>query len=218
MHLPRDEGHSALYDNPKLVVVSSTWSMVAVSIAFLGLRGYCRAFRTGQLWWDDYLLALGGVFLIASNCVLTEVMNLGFGEELHPDAHLVLIMFIYDTLHKFALGFAKTSFAVTLLRLVPSHSRQRYVIWFLIVSMDTLLALHSILDWMSLCDSEMYENRLPGKCWDYRGPIKLNIVEGSKFESQEEILYPHFLTMCIQSTLHFPTYVLHFYHGRSSTL
>lgn len=49
--------------DPGPVVIAAIWSMFAISSCFLILRVYCRAIRTRAMWWDDYLLVAGWVWL-----------------------------------------------------------------------------------------------------------------------------------------------------------
>ena len=62
--LIRDEASTNATASPKdpgPVVVSSIWTMLAISSIFLALRVYCRGIRVRAMWWDDYLLITGWV-------------------------------------------------------------------------------------------------------------------------------------------------------------
>ncbi|KAB5585686.1 hypothetical protein GE09DRAFT_1071591 [Coniochaeta sp. 2T2.1] len=153
-------------NDPGPVVTASIWSMFAISSCFLIARVYCRAIRARAMWWDDYLLIAGWVFLLASNALITELMRRGFGLTLDfkPESHTIST--VSDDLNKFALGLTKTSFAVTLLRVAQGW--QRWLIWFLIVTMNLLLSINAITTWMAACDRigiDHYHAVLPGACW-----------------------------------------------------
>ncbi|KAI1485650.1 hypothetical protein F5X96DRAFT_690239 [Biscogniauxia mediterranea] len=177
---PRDEANSTstmlpvARKDPAVVVVSSVWAMFLVSSAFLASRIYCRAIRVRAMWWDDWLLIAGWAFLGAGNGLITELMRLKFGMTLlfSPQQHTLST--VYDITNKFALSLTKTSFAVTLLKVGTGW--QKKFIWFLIVSMNVLLAVNSITTWLPACErqalGETYVH-LPAHCW---GVIDATII------------------------------------------
>ncbi|OIW27870.1 hypothetical protein CONLIGDRAFT_646091 [Coniochaeta ligniaria NRRL 30616] len=162
--------------DPGPVVIAAIWSMFAISSCFLILRVYCRAIRTRAMWWDDYLLIAGWVFLLASNATITELMRIGFGLTLDfkPESHTIST--VSDDLNKFALALTKTSFAVTLLRVAQGW--QKWLIWFLIGSMNLLLAINAITTWMAACDRvgiDHYNAVLPA-CWGVMDSVIVAMV------------------------------------------
>lgn len=165
------------FDNdPAPVVISAMWSMLAVSTVFLALRVYCRAFRTRAMWWDDYLLIAGWVFIIASSATITQLLRMGFGTTLDFKPRTHTISTVSDDLNKIALGLTKTSFAMTLLRVATGW--ERHLIWFLIISMNGLLAVNAITTWMAACDRiglDHYEAVLPG-CWSVEDSVIVAMV------------------------------------------
>jgi hypothetical protein len=171
-------------EDPAPVVIASIWSMWAVSITFLALRLYCRGVRTRALWWDDYILLAGCLTLTASNGLTTALMHRGFGvtPAFQPRNHTLSIS--TDVVNKFSLGLTKTSFAVTLLRLCSGW--QRRFVWFLIVSMNLVLAVNAVTTWMAACDRvgiDNYEAVLPGVCWDTMDAVIMAMVSNSMFKS-----------------------------------
>ncbi|RKU42915.1 hypothetical protein DL546_002653 [Coniochaeta pulveracea] len=162
--------------DPAPVVISAMWSMLAVSTVFLVLRVYCRAFRVRAMWWDDYLLIAGWIFIVASSATITQLLKMGFGTTLDFKPRMHTISTVSDDLNKVALGLTKTSFAVTLLRVATGW--QRYLVWFLIISMNGLLAVNAITTWMAACDRiglDHYEAVLPG-CWKVEDSVIVAMV------------------------------------------
>lgn len=116
------------------------------------------------------------VFLLASSATITELMRLGFGLTLDfkPVSHTIST--VSDDLNKFALALTKTSFAVTLLRVAQGW--QKWLIWFLIVTMNLLLAVNAITTWMAACDRigiDHYDAALPG-CWSVMDSVLIAMV------------------------------------------
>jgi hypothetical protein len=124
------------------------------------------------------------VFLLASNATITELMRLGFGLTLDfkPESHTIST--VSDDLNKLALALTKTSFAVTLLRVAQGW--QKWLIWFLIASMNLLLAVNAITTWMAACDRvgiDHYNAVLPG-CWGVMDSVIVAMVaNGMSLES-----------------------------------
>ncbi|KAI1506381.1 hypothetical protein F5X99DRAFT_364011 [Biscogniauxia marginata] len=163
--------------DPAAVVVSSVWAMFLVSSIFLASRIYCRAIRVRAMWWDDWLLIAGWAFLAAGNGMITELMRLKFGLTLLFSPHQHTLSTVYDITNKFALSLTKTSFAVTLLKVAQGW--QRKFIWFLIISMNILLAINSITTWLPACErqalGETYAH-LPAHCWGVKDATIIAMV------------------------------------------
>lgn len=116
------------------------------------------------------------VFILASNATITQLLRMGFGLTLEFKPEMHLISTISDDLGKFALGLTKTSFAVTLLRV--ANGWQKWLIWFLIISMNVLLSINAITTWMGACDRigiDHYKAILPS-CWRVQDSVLVAMV------------------------------------------
>jgi len=60
--LPPPEVLAALpHDNAAARLNIAIWILNAASLVFVGLRVYCKSFRSRKLWWDDWILVLSWV-------------------------------------------------------------------------------------------------------------------------------------------------------------
>jgi len=52
-----------MYDGPDQTVWINTsmWTLQGVSGLFLSLRLFCKLYRTGRIWWDDFWVSLAWV-------------------------------------------------------------------------------------------------------------------------------------------------------------
>lgn len=140
----------------------SIWVMFAISSIFLTLRLYCRAIRTKALWWDDYLLVAGWMFLLISTAMISHLFHKGYTTTSFGVGYMLPLNLTADDMHKLALGLSKTSFALTLLRFTKGWPR--YVIFVVIVIMNSVFLIHSILVWRQSCGRSNAYTFAP--CWD----------------------------------------------------
>lgn len=70
-----------------------------------------------------------------------------------------------------SLSLTKTSFAVTLIQI--TRAWQRYVVWFVIGSINIVFVIHILLLWRPFCHNPIYD--LPISCWDASHAVVLNI-------------------------------------------
>jgi hypothetical protein len=106
---------------------------------------------------------------------------MGFGTTLDFKPRMHTISTVSDDLNKVALGLTKTSFAMTLLRVATGW--QRHLIWFLVISMNGLLAVNAITTWMAACDRiglDHYEAVLPS-CWRVEDSVIVAMVANGAF-------------------------------------
>ncbi|KAF9877419.1 hypothetical protein CkaCkLH20_05119 [Colletotrichum karsti] len=168
------------YGDPSVLINAPGWSMLAVSTIFLFLRIYCKGFRVRwMVWLDDWLLVAGWAFLIASQALLSELMRLGFARTYNVTPTMSTFIYSWDNCHKVALALTKTSFAVTLHRIASPW--QKYVIWFLVGTMNLQFVVHIILTWRAICKPPGHEDHnphLPLSCWQSEDAITLGIFGG----------------------------------------
>jgi hypothetical protein len=164
--------------NAPTVINGSVWPMLAIATVFMGLRFYCRRWRSGQFWWDDYILAASWVLLLVGSSMLSTTMNRGLFGRGMANVDVIAMTKGTHTCHLISLALAKTSFAVTLLRFATRW--QKAVIWFILSSVGTIFIIHIFLLWRPICGGAPGYS-LPGACWSSKNPIILNIVSSSKF-------------------------------------
>ncbi|KAH8903777.1 hypothetical protein BR93DRAFT_985740 [Coniochaeta sp. PMI_546] len=104
------------------------WPLVAVSALFLSLRIFLKLRQRRSLWWDDYVLIISWLSLVAYSILLATALNLGFGHEpseISPgNATEIFTLFsALSSLLILANLWSKTSFGITLLRLPLGRAR-----------------------------------------------------------------------------------------------
>ncbi|SPO01902.1 uncharacterized protein DNG_04575 [Cephalotrichum gorgonifer] len=149
------------------------WSLTALSGVVLVLRTYCKITRQRGLWWDDHFMTAAWI-TIAISCVFGSISTtMGFGRHTwdidmespdHPK--LLLIMNMTGFWSLFGAAWSKTSFAITLLRLTPA-TKVKWLIWFLIVTVNVGLYLAAIFMWVQ-CNppKKVWNPNMEGTCWD----------------------------------------------------
>lgn len=86
---------------------------------------------------------------------------------------------IAGTLSIWAAILSKTSFAVTLLKLMKGG--YRVLLWCIIGSINIFLGLSSLFLWVQCMPvQKAWEPKLPGSCWDKRKYTIYAIFAGSK--------------------------------------
>ncbi|KAK7949464.1 hypothetical protein PG996_000052 [Apiospora saccharicola] len=76
---------------PAVVVDASIWAMFAISTAFMALRFYCRASRSGTLLRDDFVLAAGWACMLCSTSLLTTAMSMGYIDTVLGEMTITLL-------------------------------------------------------------------------------------------------------------------------------
>lgn len=159
------------------VVNGTVWTMLVLALAFVALRLYCRAVRSKKLWWDDYILAVSAVLLIIATSFLTKAMSLGY-LDYNPNSVDVVLNWRIAQCHQIvSLALGKTSFGLTLLRF--STKFEKYVIWFVIVTVNLLFATHAFVLWLGPCGHPLPYHHIPGVCWEPTNAIIMNITAAS---------------------------------------
>jgi hypothetical protein len=182
-------------------VLSATWSMFIAASTLLALRLYCRIGRTKQTWWDDYLLVLGWVFLATSIALQTFIFDQGYlyttlGNDAISPANLAS-----DSLMKLSLAATKTSFALTLIRLVNGKGWIVWVVVAITFLTDAMMIIHATMVWRSTCGSPPNSYTF-SPCWDPYSGLWLNFV-GSSMLAAKPVCFQHVqrLTDYTQSSL-----------------
>lgn len=141
-------------DNLGPMVLAVCWSMTGVATLFLGARLYVKFhLRHGTgLWWDDAILAASLVMLISFSSIVTYAVDLGLGRhivDIRGSSHAVqLAMTVAMVFSLLGAAWSKTSFALTLLRLTRSGTRLRKLVWFIIVSLNSVMVFNAVLQFI----------------------------------------------------------------------
>ncbi|KAH7009008.1 hypothetical protein EDB80DRAFT_683986 [Ilyonectria destructans] len=167
---------------PRIMI--AMWMMTVASTIFMLLRFFCKHRYGKAVGWDDSLLGFSWVCLVLYVSLTTASCQRGIGMHLTdiPTDHLsvaIKLLYIGEFFAILAVAISKTSFAVTLLRLAvrPWHS---YVIWFIIVSLNTVMLLCGIFQFVQCSPTEKLWNlNVSGTCWDPRIQINYAIFAGS---------------------------------------
>ncbi|KEZ44897.1 hypothetical protein SAPIO_CDS2236 [Scedosporium apiospermum] len=161
------------------VLNGTIWLLTALAACFLILRAYLKLRSRRALWWDDYVLIISLITLVASSALQSVCVSLGFGKHNAdiPAAEFQSILLLGN-----AAGFAsilaamwsKTSFAMTLLGV--SKGWAKCFIWFIIISVHIVLGANATIQWIQCWPIEKYwEQTIPGKCWPRLVLIEYNI-------------------------------------------
>ncbi|KAK4220747.1 hypothetical protein QBC38DRAFT_166815 [Podospora fimiseda] len=174
-----------LSENPRgIKIYAVQWPLTFLSMVFLGLRLYTKVLRRRQFWWDDYFIIAAWIFLLLSCCTTSINVRHGFG--LHdadvPPENLG-VFGIISNISGFAsvlsVTLSKTSFALTLLRLVTDRW-MKWLIYGLVALISVTHYISAIFFWVS-CNppAKTYKWDLPGECWPATFTISFSIFVGS---------------------------------------
>ncbi|ETS79804.1 hypothetical protein PFICI_07333 [Pestalotiopsis fici W106-1] len=144
------------------------WSLTAITAIFLGVRLYVKVTQS-KLWWDDYVLLVSWLLLVTAVGISTYSVALGFGRHMKDVPvdkiwELVKLTDITSALTLVGAACSKTSFALSLLRLTSGWTKA--TIWFIIITMSSVLCTNAILPYVRCCPSELAWNpHAHGKCF-----------------------------------------------------
>ncbi len=171
-------------------VNTACWTLVGVSGLFLALRVYCKIRARRRLWWDDGLiitawvripsggggreslaeLIRGQTTLFISTVFLSIGVTHGFGKHIYAlsPEELSNTAFLWEWVGTFAIlavTLSKTSFAVTLLRVMDGSSL-RLLLWFIIITMNVAMCLSAVFGWIRCMPvAKGWNPDMPGQCW-----------------------------------------------------
>ncbi|KAF9875396.1 hypothetical protein CkaCkLH20_07216 [Colletotrichum karsti] len=145
-----------------VLVHATTWSLFFLATVFLGLRIFSRIRNTGVgLQADDWVLVAGWIFLLLASANVSWLMSV----FLIPGNVLkITLARSHHNLQSVALGLTKTSFGITLLRLMPGGWEAK-LIWGLIITMNLQFAVHIIATWQMICGAPDQWHIGGSNCW-----------------------------------------------------
>ncbi|KAH8193637.1 hypothetical protein TruAng_012196 [Truncatella angustata] len=166
---------------PQLLAV--TWTLLVLSLLLLILRLYCKFLRHRGLWWDDHVLIASWIAGLVSGILLTVDVNAGFGKhrENIPLQNLIPIGkrgIVTGIILVLGIAWSKTSFALTLLRLVSGW--QKTALWIIIVTVNVFLTISGITNLVQCSPVDKVWNPLvAGTCWPSEVNVIISIVGGA---------------------------------------
>ncbi|KAJ6169551.1 hypothetical protein N7497_002394, partial [Penicillium chrysogenum] len=148
------------------------WTMSMVPLVFVLMRLYVRVYMRRVFGWDDGIAIAAICCLVAYAAVCHVAATLGLGQHLEivqkaPNnlIQVALLCNIGESLAIMACTLGKTSFAVTLLRIVV----QRWmvvVLWFVIVTMNIVNILAALFVFLQCRDPRhLWNPMIPSECW-----------------------------------------------------
>ncbi|EPE09385.1 integral membrane protein [Ophiostoma piceae UAMH 11346] len=158
------------HDDKRELILLSIWILAGLSAAFLIARIVCKLTAHRHLWWDDYIMIISWMTYILSNSLIS--CSVAHGEGLHvwdvDPANFAAINFLgrlSGSLAILSAVWSKTSFAVTLVRLI-STPRSRMLLFFVIGSMNLFMTLNIIFLWVRCMPiRKLWNPDVPGTCW-----------------------------------------------------
>ncbi|KAI4863632.1 hypothetical protein F4820DRAFT_471380 [Hypoxylon rubiginosum] len=173
---------------------NNAWSLSAIAIILVGLRIWCRCNGTRRLWWDDYLLVISLVLIIAAAAIFTAVLNQTYKptDRLLPSGPgTTLYLSVFHVLSTLSQAFSKTSIVATFLRLTSGI--WKVSLWISIIVFDGILIAYIFAAWMPDCDVTFYQPyRFQGKSLSFFFDIFLaalpwKIVRNLRLKRYEKI-------------------------------
>ncbi|KAG4434501.1 hypothetical protein IFR05_010006 [Cadophora sp. M221] len=186
-------------------LLGTQWVVTGLALLFLVLRLYCKRTLGKGFWWDDHLLIAAWVCLLVNCALVTEAISHGLGRHLADVDPSSIPLLLQPNTHAglfsvMAAGLSKTSFAATLLRLMPD-TWQRVAIWFIIISTNTIMGISGISVYVQCSPIERVWNRtIPGTCWPHERQTTLGMIAGGYSSAMDFVLalLPSFLLWNLQ--------------------
>ncbi|KAJ5100639.1 hypothetical protein N7456_006691 [Penicillium angulare] len=130
-------------DGPLILAVS--WILIVIPGLIVALRLYCKVTLSRGFGWDDGVCVFSWLIQLVYTIMVTKGVQLGVLGK-HVDAienesdipHGLKLLYIGFVIIIFGCVFAKSSFVITLLRIVtrPWH---KVILWFIMISMNALM-------------------------------------------------------------------------------
>ncbi|KAJ6024363.1 hypothetical protein N7540_005160 [Penicillium herquei] len=177
------------------VVQGVMWVMAIVPLVFVGMRLYVRIFLKHVFGWDDFIIIIATGFLIAYAAVCQAATTVGLGRHLtvveeNPDnlISVALLCDIGEALAILACTLGKTSFAVTLLRIVVKRW-MIILLWFVIVTMNLVNVLTALFVFVQCKDPRhLWNPAIPSKCWPSHVFTDYSLFVGAYSGAQDFVL------------------------------
>ncbi|KAK3681769.1 hypothetical protein B0T22DRAFT_445374 [Podospora appendiculata] len=151
-------------------ILVTIWILTGLSGLFLLVRLFCKLMTKRLLWWDDHVLALSWIMLLTSVILVTISVSQGLGKHVSAVpvenlASMGLIGNLTGTFSILAAVWSKTSFALTLLRLMQSR-RMKTLLWAIVASVNVAMGLNALFMWIRCAPAaKTWNPHVPGTCW-----------------------------------------------------
>ncbi|KAL4908114.1 hypothetical protein BDW74DRAFT_97192 [Aspergillus multicolor] len=151
------------------------WLMTGMAMLFLGLRLFVRLHLKRVFGWDDLIAGVAVACLIGYAAVCHVAADIGLGRHIqyvsqNPQNLVSVARYssISQTLAIMACALGKTSFAVTLLRIVIDRWMM-WLLWFIIITMNIANLLAAIFVFVQCKDPRSnWDPSIVSQCWpDY---------------------------------------------------
>ncbi|RMJ13135.1 hypothetical protein BHE90_004923 [Fusarium euwallaceae] len=163
-------------DDLSVLVHATTWAQLFVSTIFMGLRGYSRLRKVGVgLQADDWILLAGWAFLLLASGCLSWLMVIFL---IPGSLTKITVARVHHNLQSLALGLTKTSFGITLLRLMPGGWEAK-LIWGVIISMNLQFVVHIIATWQAICGAPDQGHIGGDKCWKLSQSVTFTVFSAA---------------------------------------
>ncbi|KAK3323009.1 hypothetical protein B0H66DRAFT_555653 [Apodospora peruviana] len=150
-------------------ILITTWVLTGLSGLFLIVRLICKLKTKRRLWWDDHVLVLSWLMLLTSIILVTISVSKGLGRHVYavdPEnfSTLGLVGNLTGTFSILAATWSKTSFALTLLRLM--QGKMKVLLWAIIATVNMFMGLNALFMWIR-CSPPLktWNPYVPGTCW-----------------------------------------------------
>ncbi|KAF3401588.1 hypothetical protein F1880_010034 [Penicillium rolfsii] len=172
------------------------WTMAIVPAVFVLMRLYVRVMMKRVFGWDDFIIIVATGCLIAYAAVCHVAAEKGLGRHLtvivaenpHNVIDVALLCDIGEALAIMACTLGKTSFAVTLLRIVV-HKWMIIVLWFVIVTMNLVNVLAALFIFVQCKDPRhLWNPAIPSKCWPADVFTHFSLFVGAYSGAQDFVL------------------------------
>ncbi|RDW56575.1 hypothetical protein BP6252_14080 [Coleophoma cylindrospora] len=163
------------YINPATEIYAGLWILFAGAAVFVTLRIWTKCMRGNNLWYDDYVLVLSLLVLMVTDILITDEYATGYSTGYWDDRMHILINFSsIGTL--FGQAWSKTALGITLLRM--SNRPQMILLWFCIISMNSIMIIKVFFQWSKYCGKHSYQQwyRLQGPCINYEFEEHFKVV------------------------------------------
>ncbi|KAJ5653410.1 hypothetical protein N7490_000413 [Penicillium lividum] len=169
--------------------------MAIVPFVFVCLRLYVRMILRRVFGWDDLIIIIATALLIAYTIVCHVATTMGLGRHLlfvekTPDniISVALLCDIGEALAVMACTLGKTSFAVTLLRIVVKRW-MIVLLWFVIVTMNLVNILTAFFIFLQCKDPRhLWNTAIPSKCWPADVFTNYSLFVGAYSGAQDFVL------------------------------
>ncbi|KAK3495204.1 uncharacterized protein B0T23DRAFT_403968 [Neurospora hispaniola] len=152
-------------------ILAVTWTLTGLAAVSLVVRIVWKLRSKKKLWWDDHICSLSWFVLKTSIFIVTIATSKGLGEHVQaiPEDNLPAIGLLGNfigTLSILASVWSKTSFALTLLRLL-SGRWTKDLLWLGVATIHVFLIVNALFMWIRCSPAaKTWDTYMEGTCWD----------------------------------------------------